>query len=212
MAPGKKPAAKKKPAVPKNKATPLQKKHFFSKINANPNAKYIYANKKWQFANVGFLHALLLSNTRNGNVFYINKTGRKPYTKNYVYGPGPNNYVPLDLIQEQARGYQYRIPRPSGATVAGYMSRMAKKPGQNKKIAEQKARVNKIISNIKAGGILYKKARLPNLVQVVMKSNSSPYFLNNNGKYKNALGRVPTRKMLLNTIEDLKSSNLFKYL
>jgi hypothetical protein len=194
-----------------NKPTQQQRNVLFKTINARPNAMLVYGNKNWKYVYLGLGHGtLMFSNTRKGDMFYITKNGsHQPHYKPYFFGPGNTNYHRASEVKEAINNYNYRIPRPSNANVAGYKARMAKKPAENKKKANNKARINSIIANAKAGGSNYKKASLDNIAKIVMSSNSSTFRMKN-GKCVNIFGKVATRKALLNEFEIMKTQN-FRY-
>jgi hypothetical protein len=106
--------------------------------------------------------------------------------------------------------------RPVLNSLAVAQVRLAKKAAANKKAAAKRAvnnaSVNKLRNNVLAGRNI-SKAKLANLLHLVMRYQSPDagayYHSNNRGRVTNNNGKKPTRKQLLNNINNFREYNFF---
>jgi hypothetical protein len=203
-------------------------------INNYPNAEAIYANKTWTHASPYMRNVVVLFN-KNKNPFYIKNGKRTTFNSQannnnngmirHWFGTGPYNYLmnaPANTRNMFAHftkfKNQYRVTkrRPVLNSLTVAKARLAKKAAANKKAAAKRAannaRVNKLKNNVLAGRNI-SKASLNNLLHLVMRYQNpnagSYYHSNNRGRVTNNNGKAPTRKQLLNNINNFREYNFF---
>ena len=196
-------------------------------INNYANAANVYANSKWKYWSPLMRNvAVLFNNNKTSKPFYIKNGKRHNFTVKEANGLprlffGPRNYnylmnVPVNFTASnfKKRG-QLQKRRRLLNTTAAYKVRAVKRAFNNKRRAAQNERVNKLVNNVLSGRNV-SKARLPNLVQLVIRyqnANAGPYYSKKEGQrtLTNNHGRKLTRKQVLNNIAEMKEYNYFYY-
>jgi hypothetical protein len=193
------------------------------------NAKDIFSSKNWVWVAPYMKNVPVLFNSRktpfylkNGKRTSFNKRTDNNGTNRLFYGPGKYNYLMntpsnaknvFSHYNKFKNIYGLRKRSPVKNTSLAYKLMSAKKRANNKKRSTQNQRVNKLANNVRAGRNV-SKAKLPNLVALVVKyqhANSGPYYTKKNGQrtITNNSGRKLTRKQVLNNIENMKQFNYF---
>jgi len=193
-------------------------------INNYANAANVYANSKWKYWSPLMRNvAILFNNNKTSKPFYIKNGKRQNFTvkeanglPRLFYGQNYLINVPVNFTAHnfKQRGHLLKRRRLLNTTAA-YKVRAVKKSFNNKRRAAQNERVNKLVNNVLSDRNV-SKARLPNLVQLVIRyqhANAGPYYSKKNGQrtLTNNNGQKLTRKKVLNNIAEMKQFNYFYY-
>jgi hypothetical protein len=198
-------------------------------VNNYPNASAMYANSKWTYSAPVMRNVVVLFNA-NKSPFYIKNGKRQSFTRKtnnngenrLFFGTGPYNYLmntpanAKNVFGKYKKAGWLQKRRPVLNSLAVAQVRLAKKAAANKKAAAKRAvnnaSVNKLRNNVLAGRNI-SKAKLANLLHLVMRYQSPDagayYHSNNRGRVTNNNGKKPTRKQLLNNINNFREYNFF---
>ena len=193
------------------------------------NAKDIFSSKNWVWVAPYMKNTPVLFNSKkmpfylkNGKRTSFNKRANNNGQNRLFFGPGKYNYLmntPANAKNVFAHYnkfkniYGLRKRNPVKNTSMSYKVMAAKKGFNNKRRAAQNKRVNKLANNVRAGRNV-SKARLPNLVALVVayqSPNAGPYYTKKEGQrtITNNYGKKLTRKQVLNNIAEMRNYNYF---
>lgn len=197
-------------------------------LNSYNNAAAIYANPNWKYYAPYMGSVAVLFNAKK-MPFFIKNGRRQSFTRrtnsngvNRLYfGPGNDNYLmnaPPNSKNVYSHFAKYKSAygltkrNPLLNTGVAYSMRSVKRRYQSRKNAAQNKRVNKLANNVRRGANI-SRAKTTNLLALVMRyqnPNAGAYYeRQNNGRVVNINGKKPTRKQLLQNIENFKMYNMF---